>query len=185
MPVPSPRNKILPARGNLADLQGSLGSLLEGEICYAFDQDQYYQKEGGALVAVGATKAQGVLADSALQPGDNISELVNDVGYITAGEVPPGGVTSVAGKTGDVPLAKADITDFSDADYATAAQGLLADSAIQPGTVNPVYFANQAAFPDATANHGAVAHSHADGAMYFCSCRRMEPSGKLRRCGRR
>lgn len=35
------------------------------------------------------------------------------------------------------------------------------------GEVNPVYFPNQAAFPDATANHGAVAHSHADGAMYF------------------
>ena len=76
-------------------------------------------------------------------------------------------VDSVAGKTGDVTLAKADIVDFSDGDYATAAQGTAADSAIQPGVVNPVYFANQAAFPDATANHGAVAHSHADGAMYF------------------
>ena len=44
-----------------------------------------------------------------------------------------GGVTSVAGKTGDVTLVKTDITDFSDADYATAAQGLLADAAVQPG----------------------------------------------------
>ena len=63
---------------------------------------------------------------------------------------------------------KPDIPDSpDDIGAATAAQGLLADSAIQPGVVNPVYFANQAAFPDATANHGAIAHSHADGAMYF------------------
>jgi hypothetical protein len=41
-------------------------------------------------------------------------------------------VDSVAGKTGAVTLVKADITDFSDADYATAAQGTLADSAVQP-----------------------------------------------------
>ena len=34
-------------------------------------------------VAEFATAAQGALADSALQPGDNISELVNDVGYLT------------------------------------------------------------------------------------------------------
>lgn len=30
-----------------------------------------------------ATSAQGTLADSAIQPGDNISELVNDAGYVT------------------------------------------------------------------------------------------------------
>jgi tagatose-1,6-bisphosphate aldolase len=41
-------------------------------------------------------------------------------------------VDSVAGKTGVVTLVKADITDFSDADYATAAQGTTADSAVQP-----------------------------------------------------
>jgi hypothetical protein len=52
-------------------------------------------------------------------------------------------------------------------DYATAAQGTTADSAIQPGEVNPVLFSNQAAFPSAASNHGAIAHSHADGAMYF------------------
>ena len=35
------------------------------------------------------------------------------------------------------------------------------------GSVVPFYYANQAAFPSATTYHGAVAHSHADGAMYF------------------
>jgi len=31
----------------------------------------------------------------------------------------------------------------------------------------PFYYANQAAFPSATTYHGAIAHSHSDGAMYF------------------
>ncbi len=133
MPVPSPRNKILPARGLYADLLANIDSLLDGEICYALDGDQYYQKEGGVLVAVGASKAQGLLADSALQPGGNVSELSNDAGYITANDVPEVPVTSVASKTGDVTLVKADITDLNEADYATAAQGLLADTSSQPG----------------------------------------------------
>lgn len=83
MSAPAIRNKLLPARGNYSDLDANVGSLLDGEICYAIDQDQYYQKEGTVLVSVGATKPQGLLADTALQPLDNISELTNDAGYIT------------------------------------------------------------------------------------------------------
>jgi len=37
----------------------------------------------------------------------------------------------------------------------------------QAGSIIPFYFDNQAAFPSANTYHGAVAHSHADGAMYF------------------
>ena len=33
--------------------------------------------------------------------------------------------------------------------------------------VIPFYYADQSSFPDATSYHGAIAHSHADGAMYF------------------
>ena len=33
--------------------------------------------------------------------------------------------------------------------------------------VIPFYYANQSAFPSATTYHGAIAHSHNDGAMYF------------------
>lgn len=72
MPVPAVRNKILPARGNYADLLAGFSSLLDGEICYAIDQDRHYQKEGLNLVAVGASKEQGALADTALQPWDVI-----------------------------------------------------------------------------------------------------------------
>lgn len=35
-----------------------------------------------------ATAAQGVLANTALQPGDNITELVNNAGYITSADLP-------------------------------------------------------------------------------------------------
>lgn len=106
MPVPSPRNKILPARGDYADLLAGVASILNGEICYAIDQDQYYQNEGGTLVAVGATKVQGALADSAVQPGDNVSTLANDAAYITSAGAP---VQSVASKTGVVTLIKGDV----------------------------------------------------------------------------
>jgi hypothetical protein len=37
----------------------------------------------------------------------------------------------------------------------------------QAGSTIPFYFANQAAFPSASTSHGAIAHSHADGAMYY------------------
>jgi hypothetical protein len=35
------------------------------------------------------------------------------------------------------------------------------------GSVIPFYYADQTAFPNATTYHGAIAHSHADGKMYF------------------
>jgi hypothetical protein len=40
-------------------------------------------------------------------------------------------------------------------------------TAPQVGSVIPFYYANQAAFPSAATYHGALAHSHSDGAMYF------------------
>ena len=99
-----------------------------------------------------ATSAQGLLADSAIQSGDNVSELVNDSGYITSAPV-----DSVAGKTGVVTLVKADITDFSDADYATAAQGTTADNSIQKNigatyTTNSVATVSQTEYDALTPN---------------------------------
>jgi hypothetical protein len=67
MTSPNPRSKLLPARGNKADLEFWIEDILEGEMVYAYDEDQYYQKEGEFLVPVGATKVQGALADTALQ----------------------------------------------------------------------------------------------------------------------
>ena len=229
MPVPSPRNSIRIARGNYVDLAANATEIGEGELCFAIDQNKFYSKSGGALVAVGGgtelnsiaqlgdVDPSGVVDGQVLVysgsegkwiPADQtgggdvesvngktgavvlvVSDLANDAGYITAAEAPvqPGDLATVAttGSYNDLtdkpvivppPVPPVDsvngqtgvvVLDASDVGAATTAQGALADSAIQPGVVNPVYFANQAAFPDATVNHGAVAHSHADGAMYF------------------
>ena len=40
-------------------------------------------------------------------------------------------------------------------------------TAPQVGSMIPFYYANQAAFPSAATSHGALAHSHADGAMFY------------------
>jgi len=40
-------------------------------------------------------------------------------------------------------------------------------TAPQVGSVIPFYYADQTAFPSASTYHGAIAHSHADGAMFF------------------
>lgn len=111
MPVPSPRNKILPARGNFADLSTNVASLLDGEICYAVDQDQYYQNEGGTLVSVGANKAQGALADTAVQPGDNVSDLTNDANYIA--EAPQDGTQYARNNGAWEAVAAAELADGS------------------------------------------------------------------------
>ena len=139
-----------------------------------------------------ATAAQGALAATAVQPGANVSSLVNDAGYITSipssalndltdvdtvtvapltGQVlkfngtqwVPGNDDTSSGGGGsiselndlnnvnvgtatlgdflyyngttwlDKAIIKADITDFNESDYATSAQGLLANTAVQPG----------------------------------------------------
>ena len=71
-----------------------------------------------------ATGAEGDLATSALQPGDNVSDLVNDAGYSTF----DGAYGSLSGLPTLGTAAAADTGDF-----ATAAQGSLADSALQSG----------------------------------------------------
>ena len=78
-------------------------------------------KEGVVILTytdVGAASAeQGGKADSALQPGADISKLNNDVGYITSSEVPDTGVTSVNGDVGPaVTLDAADVGALASGD---------------------------------------------------------------------
>ena len=54
MPVPSPRNPITPARGSYANLNANVGSLSEGEIVWATDQNALYVNESGTLVTADA-----------------------------------------------------------------------------------------------------------------------------------
>lgn len=53
-----------------------------------------------------ATSSQGALADTSIQPGDNVSALTNDANYIDADGAP---VQSVNGESGDVVLDAADV----------------------------------------------------------------------------
>jgi len=85
--------------------------------------------------------------------------------------------TYAGGGTGDV-VGPASATDNAVTRFDTTTGKLVQNSAVtisdagaivapEAGSVIPFYFANQAAFPPAATSHGAVAHSHADGAMYF------------------
>jgi hypothetical protein len=58
-----------------------------------------------------ASEAQGDLADSALQPGDNISELNNNVGYITEADL-DGNYLSLAADAGNQVVLSPDETSF-------------------------------------------------------------------------
>ena len=60
MPVPSPRNAIRPARGNFDDLVTEIGSLKDGELCYAIDRDILYINEAGTLVPTGGSSLAGL-----------------------------------------------------------------------------------------------------------------------------
>ena len=123
----------------------------------------------------------------------NATSTSQDVKIVGAG--PTTGVTLVSGEkaliawngsdfikvvtsvVGDV-VGPASATDTAIALFNTATGKLLKNSLVtvsaagavvapQAGSTIPFYFANQAAFPSASTYHGALAHSHADGAMYF------------------
>jgi hypothetical protein len=49
-----------------------------------------------------ATVAQGTLADSATQPGDNISTLTNDAGFVTLTQLQSGAITVDVNNSGDL-----------------------------------------------------------------------------------
>lgn len=78
MPVPSPRSKLLPARGNAADLLTNVSSLVEGEICYAVDENAYYQKVSGSLVKVSGGSGSGESYDDTVLAG-RVTTVEGDV----------------------------------------------------------------------------------------------------------
>lgn len=108
MTSPNPRSKLLPARGNKADLEFWIEDILDGEMVYAYDEDQYYQKEGEFLVPVGATKVQGALAETALQDAPNDAKQYgrSGGGWVEIDTTDTGAVG--AGTTGQFPYYAAD-----------------------------------------------------------------------------
>ena len=135
------------------------------------DQKLFTADTDGNIIELGGGGATpGPLPPDDKEPGDlwydsdnNTLNYWNGSDWVQLEASTGSNVDSVNGKSGVVVLT------YTDVGAASAAQGAKADTAIQPGVVNPVYFASQAAFPDAASPdvHGGVAHSHADGAMFF------------------
>jgi hypothetical protein len=65
--------------------------------------------DSGSKASDFATAAQGVTADSAVQPGDNVSVLTNDAGYLTVETDPVFGASAAAG------IVAGDITNWNTA----------------------------------------------------------------------
>jgi len=57
MTTPATRTPVRIARGTYSDLNASVADILDGEICWATDQDKIYVKDGGSLVATMLTSA--------------------------------------------------------------------------------------------------------------------------------
>jgi len=72
--------------------------------------------------------------------------------------------TGVAVAAGKATLVYNDGTNVVDVLNSFSSAILGAENA---GSIIPFYFSSQASFPSASTYHGAIAHSHADGAMYF------------------
>jgi len=106
MTVPFPRTPVQPARGFYAVILDDQEDIQEGELIYAKDQNTLYVKEDGILVAI---VGEGSAATNSLAPGDNVSQLVNDAGYLTVVTLPPDRVQSVNGLTGVVVVSADDI----------------------------------------------------------------------------
>ncbi len=95
-----------------------------------------------------ATAAQGALADTALQPGDNVSELVNDAGYVDAvAAAAAAPVQSVFGRTGAVVSVASDYDD-SQIDFTYSPTNFTATNAFVDGALEGIDNALGALQPD-------------------------------------
>lgn len=112
MPLPSPRNPITPARGSYANLLANIGSLSEGEICYASDQNQIYLVQGGALVAGADALPPTIVfvsqkADLPTAVGgvitlaDNVTYFITDVVDLTGDRLVGGQNTTILGASSE------------------------------------------------------------------------------------
>jgi hypothetical protein len=155
-----------------ADNVTSAGALMDSEITNLSEVKTFASSDY-------ATAAQGTKADSAQQP---LSEGAFQDGDKTKldGIEADADVTDTANVTAAGALMDSEITNlaqvkaFDSSDYLTSfteADTLATvtgrGAATTTTSVIPFYYANQAAFPDASTYHGAIAHSHSDGAMYF------------------
>ena len=79
MPTPANRAKIQLVRGSFSNISASIADLVDGELCYAKDQNRLYMVEGSTLTVVEA-EAEGVedTIAAALAGGTGIGVTYND-----------------------------------------------------------------------------------------------------------
>ena len=73
MPTPANRAKIQLARGSFTNISASLSDLLDGELCYAKDENKLYMVEGSTLTPVVA-EDDDVLVEVHNQSGSDIAK---------------------------------------------------------------------------------------------------------------
>jgi len=109
--------------------------------------------------------------------GTTTPSIVAGTNVTVSGTWPNQTINSTASGTGDV-VGPASATDNAISRFDLTTGKIIQNSLVtvaddgaitapQVGSMIPFYYANQAAFPAASTSHGAVAHSHADGAMFF------------------
>jgi hypothetical protein len=119
----------------------TLAQVPAAPVTSVFGRTGVVTAQAGDYSAFYATTAQGALADSSVQPGDDVSDLnndanyvssganvsvfANDAGYITLAQVPAAPVTSVFGRTGIVTAQEGDysIGQMSDVNTTGVAVG--------------------------------------------------------------
>ncbi len=131
---------------------------------------------GSPITTAGTITLAGTLAVANGGTGTATPSIVAGTNVTVTGTW-PNQTIAASGGTGDVvgPASSTDnaITRFDSTTGKLIQNSLVTvadDGAItapQVGSVIPFYYANQAAFPSAATYHGALAHSHADGAMFF------------------
>jgi len=151
-------NYATAAQGTLAD------SALQAADLTGYATETYVGTAISTASSNYATAAQGTLADSALQAADL-------TGYATETYVG----TQIANLVDTAPSTLDTLNELAaalgdDPNFATTITTSLGEKVDLTGTttaVIPFYYADQTSFPSAATYHGAIAHSHADGAMYF------------------
>ena len=132
------QNKIKPI-----DVRGDTGAELVGQSL----SNEILQVVGGTNISTAVT------SDSAGQARITITSAADVTGAASSTD---NAITRFDSTTGKL---------LQNSQVIVADDGAITAPSV--GSVIPFYFANQAAFPSAATYHGALAHSHSDGKVYF------------------
>jgi len=142
---------------------------------------KYLQSDGSNAswdaISLSTADITGILAVANGGTATATPSIVGGTNVTVTGTWPNQTITAVGSGFGDV-VGPASATDNVITRYDGTTGKLIQNSLVtvaddgaitapQVGSVIPFYYANQAAFPSAATYHGALAHSHADNAMYF------------------